>query len=351
MSRKKETLRQVFVDSNLYLNFYRLLEPEFQSLLKPLASVSDSIFITSQIVDEVTRNRLGTFVERAEKLRGSIPSDLGLPSFHWGDKSKASDWVARIGEFNLKLKQIRIEYDESIKVTAGKILDGSDEISTTLERIFSTAKGPTQAQMERARSRKERGNPPGKRSDPLGDQINWEQFIDQARKDESVWIVSTDGDFFDDVRDQTKLNPFLYDELRKRIGTKAQIHCYKELSAALRSFQFAGGPKVVDLPSNEALVEIEKTEATANAALANTLAIGSGALGIYVSPPGFPTSRVINLGNSSAVYIPAQMSGLFQDTTHTSSLSIGMCSDCGSTNWETVGQELRCKRCGKKREA
>jgi hypothetical protein len=46
----------LFIDSQQYLDLYRMHTGK--QLLKPLASVKDRVFITAQIADEVTRNKL-----------------------------------------------------------------------------------------------------------------------------------------------------------------------------------------------------------------------------------------------------------------------------------------------------
>jgi hypothetical protein len=63
--------------------------------------------------------------------------------------------------------------------------------------MFTKAIAPTDDHLGLARKGKELGNPPGKKSDPLGDQITWEQFINACskRKVATVWIITRDGDF------------------------------------------------------------------------------------------------------------------------------------------------------------
>ena len=48
----------LFIDSQQYLDLYRLQGRK--PLLRLLAAVSDRVFVTSQIADEVTRNKVIT---------------------------------------------------------------------------------------------------------------------------------------------------------------------------------------------------------------------------------------------------------------------------------------------------
>jgi hypothetical protein len=50
-----------------------------------------------------------------------------------------------------------------------KISRSADDVSQRLENLFDNPISATNDEMCRARNRKETGNPPGKKGDPLGD--------------------------------------------------------------------------------------------------------------------------------------------------------------------------------------
>lgn len=52
-----------------------------------------------------------------------------------------------------------------------------DEVSKALIPIFDKAVAHSPKELQKARNRKEIGNPPGKKGDPLGDQLTWEQIL------------------------------------------------------------------------------------------------------------------------------------------------------------------------------
>ena len=107
-----------------------------------------------------------------------------------------------------------------------------------LAPLLDQAVEATPEQMARARDRRERGNPPGKRSDPLGDQLSWEQFVDAVNGRPKVWIVTRDNDFAITQGEIKLINPMLGAELHA-VGV-GDIELHDTLSGALRSIQDAG---------------------------------------------------------------------------------------------------------------
>ncbi len=152
------------------------------------------------------------------------------------------------------------DYRQSIKSFAQDIIESKDIVSVQLENIFRGARKPTEAQIEKARHRKEYGNPPGKRTDPLGDEISWEQFLGCVDKKQPVWIISKDFDFFQEVLGDLKLKAFLFHELRPSVGSNAPVHCFTDLVTALEHFAKNSGKTVKDLPDEDTIAKIKKEE-------------------------------------------------------------------------------------------
>ena len=76
-----------------------------------------------------------------------------------------------------------------------EISRSEDDVSERLSRLFDKANSPQPDQMERARARKERGNPPGNQDDPLGDQITWEQLLTYSKGIKQLWIITDNRDY------------------------------------------------------------------------------------------------------------------------------------------------------------
>ncbi len=54
----KNFMKKVFIDANIYVNFFDSNQSTLKALLDSLVEIKDSLFISSQIVDEVNRNKL-----------------------------------------------------------------------------------------------------------------------------------------------------------------------------------------------------------------------------------------------------------------------------------------------------
>lgn len=169
----------------------------------------------------------------------------------------------RYHELNAELKRLeemsvsaRKQWNTATSELATAISESSDLVSGMLAPLFQRAVAATEKQMAAARLRREVGNPPGKKGDPLGDQISWEQFLDAAHRQKEVWILTRDSDLAHVVDGVRNLNPFLRQELVAR-GVET-IHVFDNLSAAMKSLKDAGigAAKLAD----GQLVELEKME-------------------------------------------------------------------------------------------
>jgi len=112
-----------------------------------------------------------------------------------------------------------------------------------------------------ARNRRELGNPPGKKNDPLGDQVSWEQLLTEVGGVDQVWIISNDADYILNFDGKSYLNPKLGSELISK-NPHIKIHCFQSLAEGLRSFNDL--KKIPSLPSKEELTEISEEEGKLN---------------------------------------------------------------------------------------
>ncbi len=68
---------------------------------------------------------------------------------------------------------------------------------------FAKKTPETEVILNLARVRKERGNPPGKKEDYIGDELVWEILLTYCTKDD-ISIISVDGDWFDFVEKKVR---------------------------------------------------------------------------------------------------------------------------------------------------
>jgi hypothetical protein len=140
-----------------------------------------------------------------------------------------------------------------------QISRSQDDVSKRLATLFGNAIQPTEEEMQSARARKEKGNSPGKPSNPLGDEITWEQFLTHCRQQNEVrvWIVSRDGDYCTPYKKGAfVLNPMLYFELRQT--AVSDIRCFGDLLAASEDFARDAGVTANTLPTEDEAKEIRK---------------------------------------------------------------------------------------------
>jgi hypothetical protein len=189
----------LFIDANQYVELYGLTKGK--RLLDLLESQKDHIFVTAQIVDEVLRNKLRsaqTFL-LANQIKGSIPDHL----LDLSDK--------RTKELRKIIQSAADEMTVLVTNALSKISRSEDEVSRRLRDLFDNKViSPSPCEMQRARDRKERGNPPGKREDPLGDQVTWEQLLTYGKGAKQLWIITEDQDYFIKHNKKPLLNSLLY---------------------------------------------------------------------------------------------------------------------------------------------
>lgn len=151
-----------------------------------------------QIADEVLRNKLRsaqTFL-LANQIKGSIPDHL----------LDISD--ERTRELRKVIQNAADELAALATDALSKISRSEDKVSQRLRGLFDhRIVSPSPYEMQRARDRKERGNPPGKSANPLGDQITWEQLLTYCKGAKQIWLITEDQDYFIKYNTKPMLNP------------------------------------------------------------------------------------------------------------------------------------------------
>lgn len=253
--------KMLFIDANIYLRFFDTNSSNFKKLLQSILEIQDKIFITQQIRNETERNKLDIFFGSFKGyLKQFNLCDITLPEHL--DKTpeiKIKEWNVTTNGIADSVKNQKKELDEITEKLLENVKENKDEVSIVLSQIFARAKQPSEDQLNRARIRKELGNPPGKRTDPLGDQISWEQLLDEIPILEAIWIISHDEDFFTTYKEKSYLNPVLNAEIKSKKDT-INIFCFKTLSDGLKSFKEANILELRSLPNAEQLEEISEEE-------------------------------------------------------------------------------------------
>src|SRR2546422_132225 len=171
----------VFIDTNQYLYFYGVSKGK--KLLDTLKEQKDYIFVTTQVVDEVQRNKLSVTAQfLSQELEKLTVRGIDVPD-HLLDISgeTAAKLRDKLRDNDQRSKEIKDALKDAAVRTLQLISQSEDEVSKALAAVFNKAVPHTPEEIQRARERQERGNPPGKKSDPLRDQLSWEQLLNYCR--------------------------------------------------------------------------------------------------------------------------------------------------------------------------
>jgi hypothetical protein len=268
----------IFIDANIYLRFYDSSGNKFRGLLKTLVELKDQIFITEQIYDEIQRNKLSVSLKSFSsnsKLIGVIKKTT-LPE-HLDNcvDEKLKKWNDDRVEIIKDEERLKKEYSEIVNDTLHSIMASEDNVSNELSKIFTSVHSASSEEIIAARLRKELGNPPGKPSDPLGDQLTWEQFLTKYSTQE-VWIITADEDYYSEFNNQRFLNPYLYNELKtKSYISSPKIHLFKTLADGISDYSLKRDMKIDTLPSIDELEVIRQEEVAITIATVDSSNISS----------------------------------------------------------------------------
>jgi hypothetical protein len=194
------------------------------------------------------RTRL--FSERSKGVQAiSIPDHL---------LGVSGDQIAEYRAILEKARETQRKLDELAADAMTQISRSDDDVSKRLSELFSSAVSPSSDELQRARRRKEIGNPPGKPDDPLGDQITWEQFLTHCHGSKRIWIVTDDRDYVTAHSSLTLLNPLLRRDLVNACGAEVEAYCFRDLLAGLTDFGKRSGVRAERLPNDEESKAIRK---------------------------------------------------------------------------------------------
>jgi len=227
----------IFIDANIFLRFFDSKSSNFKLLLKTIEEVNGNIFITKQIVDEINRNKLNVFLKSFnEYIKQYGMNEISLPE-HLGTIANVElkEWNENTTKLQKSSKdQLKKLNTITIKLI-NSISENQDDVSQTFNRSFINPKINTDDQLFRARLRKELGNPPGKREDPIGDQLSWEQLLDEVSTIKNLWIISNDTDYILEFDKKCFLNPLLINDIKSK-NSNINLFLFNTLSEGLRSF-------------------------------------------------------------------------------------------------------------------
>lgn len=214
----------IFIDANIYLDFYFLPKSDIGELNKLIALIDQAnvvLFFTDQIRDEIRRNRDTKIRESIEDLRKQS-FKIRLPAI-CRDYPEATELKSKETEIN------KLHAELFSRLTSD--IDASElNADKFISALFTKAKliETTDIIYENALRRFHVGNPPGKKKQTLGDEINWESLLDGTPDGKDLYFISADSDYASAINPQ-QMNHFLTREWRRK--KKSDVLYYNTLQS------------------------------------------------------------------------------------------------------------------------
>jgi hypothetical protein len=252
-----------FIDANKYLDLYRTMTGRLS--LAGIREQADHMFVPQKVVDEVKRNTIKETANFLTNHFDELPiANTNVPDQLFGATEEQSKSIQRqVDDIRRAIKKVNTELRTLKMDIMKKVGQSTDEVSTVLAPIFTKAVRHSDAELQKAEARKERGDPPGKKTNPVGDQLNWGQILCRFVGKTKLWIVTRDSDYgcmYGEKRaEKGYLNRLLYDELQK-VSPGAEAFLFENVVDAIEHFAAITGVKADELPTPQQREEIKKEE-------------------------------------------------------------------------------------------
>lgn len=239
--RKKRNAKSkpplLFIDTNIFLDFYRARNDAGISLLSKIDALHNQTISTCQLEMEFKKNRQKVITESVSLLKP--------PEFNLSTPAFLSD-AATVKVIKNRIQDVK----KRVEKLKGRILmtmenpKTHDRIHQTIQRLFNNTgdlnlrydSPEYKAVWRKALRRFLEGRPPRKKEDTsAGDAINWEWIIRCMEKNNrDVIIVSRDADYGLTLDGKGYANNWLTDEVKRRVNQQRKLILVDRLSAALK---------------------------------------------------------------------------------------------------------------------
>lgn len=232
MSEKaKKDIKHVFIDSNIFLDFYRLGKEDLEKLNQLVDLIKNGhikIYLTKQVYDEFYRNREDTF---KKTYKGFLDSKIDI---QMNSIFKNYPEYKKITLLKRTLEKLKSDLGQKVEsdVNDKKLI--ADEI---VRKIFDASSFIDSDEfLDKAVIRHRLGNPPGKKNNSYGDEINWETLLESVPDGEKFIVISNDGDYESPMSNK-KIDSYLEAEWTK--NKKSKIYFYESLGVFFREHDIA----------------------------------------------------------------------------------------------------------------
>jgi hypothetical protein len=248
----------LFIDTNKYLDLYRVMNGK--PILEFLSEQADHIFVTQRVVEEVKRQKIKVVASYLKSEIAEIRTqNRAVPDHLFGTTEAQTKSIrSKMADINHKIKKV----NDEVKILTGNIVEkvsqSNDEVSVILAPIFARAIPHSESEMQLAKARKDRGDPPGKPSNPIGDELNWEQILARFAGRTKLWIITKDSDYGTVYNDRGFLNRCLYEEIRS-VSPNAEVFLFDDIPDGIKHYVDMMGVTAHRQPT-PAQINVFKTE-------------------------------------------------------------------------------------------
>ncbi len=228
----------LFVDANIWLDFYRARTEAALSLLDHLEAISGQIIVTYQLEMEFKKNRQVAILEGMQELKP--PPQIARPGL-FSDAQAVKKMQSGLHTAEVRVKKLRARFAKALEKPTT-----NDPVYKVCQRIFHKDDDLVLRRDDKVRHAIRRrafrrfllGCPPRKRSDTsIGDAVNWEWMVDRAiAKKAELVIVSRDSDYGVTLDGRGVINDHLHQEFSERVSKKRKVLLFAKLSDALKLF-------------------------------------------------------------------------------------------------------------------
>jgi hypothetical protein len=287
----------IFVDTNIFLDFYRVRKESGLKLLEKVDDIHDSVITTYQVEMEFKKNRQAVLLESLKNLK--TKDKIGHVAFL--AESKYAEAASRqIDSANTEIKKLQ----QRLKTVLANPTT-SDPVYKVVQRLFADDHALNLNRSKKIRQEIKRhafrrfmlGYPPRKPNDTsIGDALNWEWIVHISKETGcNVAIVSRDSDYGVEVENDLYINNWLLQEFRDRVSKKRQCRLFNRLAPAYK----LAGISVAKSDENEEKEELELARETEHKAFTGVRQLASQKLQEYLEKALREAEATLEMANKS----------------------------------------------------
>lgn len=244
----------VFIDTNLYLDFYRMGQDKLDELNKVFA-LHDygqlKIWLPELLKNEFWRNRSKVVADNIKEIEKDYkPSLPHIFRQHVDQKT----FLKTVSDANRLKNKIFEDIQQQFK-------DETLAADLVIKKIFDAAIkiNADDATIDKGKRRFDLGNPPGKNKS-YGDAVNWECLLAAIPEGEDIYLITEDGDYKSSfIKDD--MNEYLKYEWKTK--KKSEPHIYARLSEFIKE-HFPQANNLADMEVNLIIKELEESASFAS---------------------------------------------------------------------------------------